>query len=292
MKKLVLLLTLAFLFGGIYEEAYAQKRRKPSTRSRKRSKSGRGKLSAYGKGKKFPKIYKYLTFGGGVGYGNYFGDLAPSTSKLSTSFHPNTPYLGAFATKRLNNILTVRGQVGWTRLFSNDNDVDPASSLSAGGRYLRGLHFRSQVFEANVGIMVDLLPTNKGAQRRPLLNPYFTLGLGLFYNNPQALGPKGTKYADNWYNLLPLKTGGQGSPGNPDVASKVQLSIPIGLGVRYRLNDLMDVGLEFGYRFCFTNTIDDVSSDYAQLKDLDFEMSLRFHSIYFQVFLSHQNVDS
>lgn len=274
MKKLVLFFAALFLIGTLAtEDALAQKR-KPSKRSKARRASG-GSLGGYGKGKKFPKIYKYMTVGGVVGYANYYGDLAPN-SGISTSFHPNTPYLGAFISKRLNNILTVRANVGWARLFSDDNDVDFTTNADYNGRYLRNLHFRNNTLEGMLTMTVDLFSTNKGAQRRPMLNPYIWGGVGFFLNNPQAMGPKGTRFEDQWYDLTPLKTSAQGQLGNPTASSAFQVMVPVGIGVRYRLNDLFDVGFEIAYRFTFTNSIDDViATGYPDLKVLDSELSRR-----------------
>ncbi len=274
MKKLVLFFAALFLIGTLTSEDALAQKRKPSKRSKARRASG-GRLGGYGKGKKFPKIYKYVTLGGVVGYSNYYGDLAPNTG-VSTAFHLNTPYLGVFATKRLNNILTLRANIGWARLFSDDYDVDYTVNASYNGRYLRNLHFRNNILEGMVTMTVDLFSTNKGAQRRPLLNPYVWGGVGFFLNNPQAMGPRGTRFAEQWYDLTPLKTSAQGQLGNPSAASAFQVMVPVGIGARYRLNDLFDVGFEIAFRYTFTDAIDDVvSTGYPDIKSLDSELARR-----------------
>jgi hypothetical protein len=45
----------------------------------------------------------------------------------------------------------------------------------------------------------------------------------------------------------------------------IQLAIPFGLGVRFRLNEVMDLSAEIGFRYTFTDYLDDVSQNYVNL---------------------------
>ena len=50
--------------------------------------------------------------------------------------------------------------------------------------------------------------------------------------------------------------------------SLTQVCIPFGGGVKFKLNDQIDLALEFGERLLFTDYLDDVSTTYADPKVL------------------------
>jgi hypothetical protein len=51
--------------------------------------------------------------------------------------------------------------------------------------------------------------------------------------------------------------------------SRIQISLPVGLGITFRMNDKLDLGFEVGYRILFFDHIDDVSGNYVDLGALD-----------------------
>lgn len=61
-----------------------------------------------------------------------------------------------------------------------------------------------------------------------------------------------------------LHTEGQGNAGYDKPYSLVTLAIPVGFGMRYRLNQKIDIGFEVGFRFTFTNYLDDVGGTYPE----------------------------
>ena len=70
---------------------------------------------------------------------------------------------------------------------------------------------------------------------------------------------------EDWVELKPLGTEGQNLPDVlrdlndlPDPYALTQISIPIGVGVRYTLADRWDLRLEVGLRNTFTDYLDDV----------------------------------
>ena len=68
----------------------------------------------------------------------------------------------------------------------------------------------------------------------------------------------------DWIDLQPLGTEGQftGIAGTPKPYSLLQIGVPLGGGILYRLMDKWDLSLEFSYRFVFTDYLDDVSGRY------------------------------
>jgi hypothetical protein len=66
--------------------------------------------------------------------------------------------------------------------------------------------------------------------------------------------------AGEWVNLQPLET--------EKISYKlIQPAIPFGVGARFRMNEVMDFSVEFGFRYLFTDYIDDVSGYYVDLND-------------------------
>ena len=45
----------------------------------------------------------------------------------------------------------------------------------------------------------------------------------------------------------------------------IQFAIPFGLGVRFRVNEVIDIAVEYGFRYTFTDYLDDVSGNYVDL---------------------------
>ena len=95
--------------------------------------------------------------------------------------------------------------------------------------------------------------------------PYIFCGFGVFKFNPKA------KYVDPstgeaiWYALQPLGTEGQGTKAYPDRV-KYQLigvSMPFGLGYRWRISESVHLTVEYGWRKTWTDYLDDVSKTYV-----------------------------
>ncbi len=132
-------------------------------------------------------------------------------------------------------------------------------------RQNRNLNFRSPITELTA--LVEFYPLRERTQhlyrmkgtkkKRPLLlSPYITTGIGVFRFNPKG------KYQGTWYNLRDLKTEGQGLPGGPAPYSRISVSIPIGVGIKYALSKEWSIGFEIMGRKTFTDYIDDVSTVY------------------------------
>jgi len=103
--------------------------------------------------------------------------------------------------------------------------------------------------------------------------------MAVFVNAPEAIAPANDLYgtplpeAGQWVKLRKLGTEGQYStlnPGDPNYGIKpykaIQVAIPFGFGARFRLNEVMDFWADIGFRYTFTDYIDDVSQDYVGLE--------------------------
>ena len=105
---------------------------------------------------------------------------------------------------------------------------------------------------------MEFHPFYLDATSNPEISPYFLLGLGVFHFEPQA-------YIDGyWTSLQPLHTEGQGFIEYPKRMEYklTQINIPLGLGAKYDLSDLLVLRVEFEYRILCTDYLDDVSQQY------------------------------
>ncbi len=217
---------------------------------------------------------KYTTVGLSLNSINYFGDLAPKDQIFSTNLGLTRVDVGLFVTRRLGPRFTVRGSFNWGRLKGDDfESADPSDQL-ARFRYVRNLQFRNDIKELAVVGIVDLKENLATYRSRDDINPYVFAGVAVFHHNPKALVPEvdvnngNAPFANagEWVDLLPLQTEGV-------EYKKIQIAIPFGAGVRFRVNERIDLSFEIGYRYLFFDYIDDVSGDYVDLGSLSSDLA-------------------
>jgi hypothetical protein len=187
-------------------------------------------------------------FGVGLGAGHYFGDL-------NTRAKLNRPKLaaGIFFRKNFGNYVAMRiggsfTQLGYSDVYNTHNEY----------MHRRNLSFNTKVWE--LGLQGDFnfyrfLPGDPDFR----FTPYITLGVSAFNYDPYAY-LNGQKYF-----LRPLGTEGQGNSANPDRQpyGSMALAIPFGVGIKYSINERINLGLEVVYRFTNTDYLDDVSKTYV-----------------------------
>lgn len=182
--------------------------------------------------------------GGGM---YYLGDLNPLGNFKNT--HPTG---SIFLRQNFNPRLNARYQFTY-------GTVSGADSLSkVVYNRNRNLSFESKVIEVSAILEINFLPFTPGEKRKNYATPYLMFGLGLFKMNPEAY------INDDWFELQPLGTEGQGSPLNKkDKYRLTQLCIPVGIGFKGNLTDRLVLGFEYSIRKTFTDYLDDVSGNYA-----------------------------
>jgi hypothetical protein len=187
-------------------------------------------------------------FGVGIGAGHYFGDL-------NTRAHINRPKFAAtaFFRKNFGNYIAVRvgasfAQLGYSDIYNDHNEYMQKRNLS----------FNSNVWE--LALQGDFnffrfMPGEPGYN----FTPYVTFGVGVFNYDPFAM-LQGQKYF-----LRPLNTEGQGTTQYPDRKpyGSMAFSIPFGAGVKYCINERINVGFEIVNRVTGTDYLDDVSKTYV-----------------------------
>jgi hypothetical protein len=188
-------------------------------------------------------------FGIGLGAAHYFGDL-------NTRTHLNRPKPAAslFFRKNFSNYIALRAQASFAQLGYSD-------VYNKRNEYMRrrNLSFNTNVWELSLQGDFNFFRFMPG-EPEYRFTPYVTIGAGIFNYDPYAF-LDGEKYF-----LRPLGTEGQGDTAYPSRKSysSMALCIPFGVGVKYWINDRLNVGFEVLHRFTNTDYLDDVSKTYVE----------------------------
>lgn len=277
--KWALGITLLFLFlFSLSDDALAQRKRKGYLKRKNK------KISNYRVGSvHFDKNKHYSLFGFGVTTMNYFGDIAPSKSLASTDIKLTKPGFSLHYLYRFHQNMFLRGSFTWGRIKGDDFKASDPYDKSGGGayRYVRNLHFRNDIKELSATVSWDFLTNHGTFLNRVKFVPYVFAGAGVFYHNPRAIAPKTDRNgnplaeAGQWVDLQPLGTEGQNSDHYPDKKpySKIQLSIPTGIGVRWSIKKRWDLEFEATYRWLIFDYIDDISDHFVDLGALDSDLA-------------------
>ncbi len=184
-------------------------------------------------------------FGITAGVAHYFGDL-----NTRAAINRPKPALGIYFRKQFGNYVGLRisahyAQLGYSDIYSK-NDYQKTRNLS----------FNTNIWELALQGDFNFFKFYPGDPEY-IFTPYITLGVGVFTYDPYA-------YLDGKKEFLrPLGTEGQniGYQGRKPY-STMALCIPLGAGVKYNLNEKMNLSFEISQRFTNTDYIDDVSTTY------------------------------
>jgi hypothetical protein len=159
------------------------------------------------------------------------------------------------------DLLAARLQWFFGEVTAADSILENDGS-AAYGRYLRNLHFRSDIIES--ALLLEFHPLQLGSQWNEkvsaVISPYVLTGIGHFSFNPQA------KVNNAWVNLPELHTEGQGMAAYPHRKPYRlrQVNVPLGLGIRYQAGPVLSARFEILYRKLWTDYLDDVSTTYIE----------------------------
>lgn len=181
----------------------------------------------------------------GLGLSSYYGDLKKKFS-LDTKIHTSFG-----ARYMLNDRFSVRGELQYYQLEAKDSDGKDEELQS------RNLSFKSSNIEFNVVGYVNLFAESVDQNRRNPYSRYKTkpynvygfAGLGVTTSNPRA------QLNGTWYKLADYQTEGVKH-------GAMEIIVPFGFGAKYEINNVLGVSLEGGWRFSFTDYLDDVSTVY------------------------------
>jgi len=186
-------------------------------------------------------------FGVGIGAAHYFGDL-------NTRAKLNRPKLaaGIFFRKNFGNYIAMRvsgnyAQLGYSDIYNTHNEY----------MHRRNLSFNTNVWE--LGLQGDFnfyrfMPGEPEFR----FTPYVTFGISAFNYDPYAY-LNGEKYF-----LRTLGTEGQAIDSlHRKPYSSMAVAFPFGVGIKYSINERINLGFEVVYRFTNTDYLDDVSTTYV-----------------------------
>lgn len=184
-------------------------------------------------------------FGIGLGLDHYFGDLDTRAALNHPKFSG-----GIYFIKQFNNYVGLR--VSGDYAFLAYSDIYSKNETQK----RRNLSFNTNVWELSLSGYFNFfrfIPGVKGYS----FTPYLSLGAGVFSYDPYAY-LQGTKYY-----LRPLGTEGQNVDSGAKQYGDMAICIPFTVGVKYSINENVNVFAEIGYRFTNTDYLDDVSKNYA-----------------------------
>ena len=202
-------------------------------------------------------------FSYGLGGAQYHGDMH---DVLYDGLNAATGYsFGIGLRKKLGSQLSVRFDINYYQIGGSDAENGDIGTLigrpTSANRYLRNLSFRSRNVEFSALANFNLLPVKARYSGRPAVNPYILGGIGWTTVNAKA------ELDGEWYLLRDYNTElGYAQEGEQEKAWR--MVIPLGIGLRLRTNQYIDVVLEAARRFTFTDYLDDVSTFYPSEQDL------------------------
>jgi hypothetical protein len=190
-----------------------------------------------------------ISAGGSSSLGE-IGSGAAKKSVLSSFDFGNIGWsLGGFARYKVIPNFAFKGALNYLRLSGDDKNS------SSPTRKARNLNFKNDIFDISTTGEIYVYSINDvgGTGRyNPDFNLYVFGGISAFFSNPKGQDD----LTGDWVSLRPLKTEGV-------TYSSLNLSIPVGVGFYYTLQRKFRLGLEFGWRFTFTDYLDDISTAYA-----------------------------
>ncbi len=190
-----------------------------------------------------------VEIGGFIGVSGYRGDLQYKSVDEGDQ-HLAYGLLGRY---NFDDNLAVQAHFYKGNISGND-----AGTTNTG----RNLHFQSELKEYGVQAEYNFWTINEGFNDR--FTAFGFAGLSVFQFRPEAL-------VDNqWEDLHALGTEGQYQANSGKTAYNLtQIAIPVGIGAKYYAGEFTTIAFEAGIRKTFTDYLDDVSTNYPDLVELN-----------------------
>lgn len=210
----------------------------------------------------FPVFKKHTSISFGAGSSHYIGDLVPVAGLFSVGAQTTRWNVGVNFTRHLSSNFSANLGLNYIRIAGDDSYFSPVGTWDA--NFKRNLHFRNDIKELSLVGMYEIGGNPENNLKRNAVSPYVYLGVTGFLHSPDArkqagLGSGGNPVQGPWLSdsngsLLDYKNEGVDY-------SLMGVSIPFGVGFRYRISNYMDVGFDFGYRIALTDYLDDVTDN-------------------------------
>lgn len=200
-------------------------------------------INIFSQSDKFKRAFEIGVFGGGS---YYIGDLNPSTH-----FKYSKPAGGAIVRYNLSTRHSMRFTASYGQVQGSDALSDDDWQVN------RNLNFTSSIIEVAAGFEICLTKYAINNMRYRI-TPYLFYELAYFRMNP-----KGT-FNGNEVELKDFGTEGQGTELSDKRQYGInQISIPLGVGLKFNLAKRVAFSIEYGIRKTFTDYLDDVSGNYV-----------------------------
>lgn len=187
---------------------------------------------------------EYYSFGiNGIG-SYFFGDVSSGVQTIR--WGAGLQYL-----TKVNAHIAFTIDGNYIRLIADDDLVSSAKRGKTTNAYIRNLHMRNDVIELGLHGRYEFLPIYDYFTKRKKFNGFATMGVGLLYSNPQAKDS-----SENWRNLSSVHTENKSY-------SSFTAYIPVSVGVTYKISNHFDIEFELGYRFTFSDYLDDAKGAYV-----------------------------
>lgn len=177
-----------------------------------------------------------------VGTTFYIGDLNPSKLFAKSQFAGGLVYRYNISPRWAVKADFMFGKVVGSDMLTNKG-------------FERNLSFWSPITEFSVVGELNFLKLYNSTGKNHF-TPYLFAGLTIFSFNPK------TEYNGEVYELQSFGTEGQGLEGMPKKYSLTHVAIPFGIGLRVNIGKYFCIGAEWGFRYTFTDYLDDVSGAY------------------------------
>jgi hypothetical protein len=185
-----------------------------------------------------------MGFMGGGSY--YIGDLSNGKH-----FSRSQPAGGLIFRYNLSTRASLRFTGTYGKIWGDDAKSDNASEVN------RNLNFESKLWEVAAGVEIDLFKYRINDMSYPI-SPYLFYEIAYFRMNPV------TDYNGSEIALQTLGTEGQGtSQSDKRQYGLNQISLPVGIGLKFNIKARWAISLEYGIRKTFTDYMDDVSGNYV-----------------------------
>jgi hypothetical protein len=205
-----------------------------------------------------------------LGATSYKGELSNSL------FNPKfmKPALGILYRKNLNGHWAYRLGLNYGTIIGDDAKSEIEYNQN------RNLSFRSSVWDLHYYLEFNFFKYQI-VDPNARFTPFLFVGINAYLFNPKG------EINGDWYNLQPLGTEGQGTAAYPDrdPYHRLQIGIPFGGGVKFKISNRLGMTIEAGPRRTYTDYLDDVSTTYA-----DKDVLLAEHGEY-AVLLSDKSID-
>ncbi|WP_183566267.1 DUF6089 family protein [Mucilaginibacter sp. SP1R1] len=178
--------------------------------------------------------------GGAIGGAGYIGDLNPNNPVKVSGLSG-----GLFVKRNFDGYLSAKLNFTMGKIAADDSKSSSQQFRDRNLSFNTPLKELSLIGEFNFMNYIPDAGPNK-------YTPYIYTGIGL-----TAYAPR-TTYQGITYSLRNLRTEGEATP-----YGKNTVSIPYGVGLKYNFNSKWTAAADIGYRYTFTDYLDDVSGVYA-----------------------------